>query len=379
MILILSFLTIFYIFCIFALFRGLMRLKSGNSNQQPTVSIVVAARNESANIIQCLDSLENQDYPAEKLEIIVVDDRSEDDTAAFAKNRAKYNPRLKLIQINELKPDFSPKKWALTQGIQAATGEIILTTDADCRPQPTWISTMVRYFEPEIGLVAGFSPLENLETPQGIGKKLFALDSLSLACVAAGGIGLGVSLTCSGRNLAYRRQVWEEVGGFSKIKKLVSGDDDLLLHLVMLETNWKTNYALNPKTLVYSNPPPTFHAFAMQRIRHASKGKHYTVKHKLILILVYLYNIALFLGGISFLFISMKLWLFWLLSFVIKSLTEFYFLFKGASNFQKKYYMKIFPLAAILHIPYVVIFGLFGTFKNFKWKGQVFQAKTVPN
>jgi len=75
----------------------------------------------------------------------------------------------------------------------------------------------------------------------------------------------------------------------------------------------------------------------------------------------------------------MKLWLFWLLSFVIKSLTEFHLLLKGACKFQKKYYMKIFLLAAIFHIPYVVIFGLLGAFKNFKWKGQVFQAKTAPN
>ncbi|MBN2092884.1 glycosyltransferase [candidate division KSB1 bacterium] len=356
-----------------------MRLKSGNSNQQPTVSIVVAARNESANIIQCLDSLENQDYPAEKLEIIMVDDRSEDDTAALLKNRNKNNPRLKVIQIKELAPDFSPKKWALTQGIQAATGEIIFTTDADCRPVPTWISTMVRYFEPEIGLVAGFSPLENLETHQGIGKKLFALDSLSLACVAAGGIGLGVSLTCSGRNLAYRRQVWEEVGGFIKIKKLVSGDDDLLLHLVMQETNWKTNYALNPKTLVYSNPPQTFHAFAMQRIRHASKGKHYSAKHKFILVLVYFYNVCLLIGGSIFPFISVKLWLFGLLSLILKSLMEFRLLWEGANKFQKNFYLRLFPLAVFFHIPYIVIFGLLGTFKNFRWKGQAFRAKTSPS
>jgi hypothetical protein len=79
------------------------------------------------------------------------------------------------------------------------------------------------------------------------------------------------------------------------------------------------------------------------------------------------------------LFISIKLWSFWLLSFAIKSLTEFLLLFKGASKFQKKYYLKIFPLAAFYHIPYVVIFGLLGTFKNFKWKGQAFQATTSPN
>jgi cellulose synthase/poly-beta-1,6-N-acetylglucosamine synthase-like glycosyltransferase len=237
---------------------------------------------------------------------------------------------------------------------------------------------MVRYFEPEIGLVAGFSPLERLENRRGAGEMLFALDSLSLACVAAGGIGLGLSLTCSGRSLAYRRTVWDAVGGFNQIKSLVSGDDDLFLHLVMQKTNWKTVYALHPDALVYSNPPLNFKAFAMQRTRHASKGKHYALKLKSILILVYLYNLYLFIGGLSLPFLPFIIQGVLILSFLLKSLIEFRLLFNGAKKFQKEYYLKFFPLAIFLHIPYVVIFGFLGTFKNFQWKGQKFQAKTSP-
>lgn len=376
MILTLSILTIFYFFCIQALLHGLRNLKAGHSDLQPLVSVVIAARNEESNILNCLEALENQDYPAEKLEIIVVDDRSEDNTYTLLKKRETSNSRLKTIRISKLECDFAPKKWALTQGILAAKGEIICTTDADCCPVPTWISTMVCYFEPEIGLVAGFSPLEGFKNHCEIRKRFFSLDSLSLACVAAGGMGLGVSLTCSGRNLAYRRKVWQEVDGFNRIKRLVSGDDDLFLHLIMRETKWKTNYALNPNALVYSNPPQTLRAFAMQRIRHASKGKHYSIKLKLLLIMTYLYNVCLLIGGLALPFISASFWLFWLLSFVIKSLAEFRLLFVGASKFQKKYYLRFFPLAALFHIPYVVIFGLLGTFKNFQWKGQVFKATT---
>jgi len=377
---ILILLTLFYLGCLRSLLRGLKRLSLQTSDKLPTVSVVIAARNEARNINRCINALEAQDYPHKKTEIIIVDDRSEDATADIIRSRITKNSHLKLIQIKKRQPGLAPKKLALATGIGTATGEIIFTTDADCRPVPTWISTIMKSFTPKVGLVAGFSPLESESDIKSLPQKLVTLDSLSLACVAAGGIGLGRAATCSGRNLAYRKLVYEQVNGFSKISKHISGDDDLFLHLVSQETDWKIHYVLQPNALVYSDPAPDFATFFNQRTRHASKGKHYHFWLTSILILVYLFNLMLLIGGLSCLLggilpIFIKVMAIIVISFALKAASEYCLLVKGARLVHKQYLLKVFPIAALLHIPYVVIFGLLGTFKTFSWKGEQFQAE----
>ena len=367
-------LTILYSGCILSLIYGLYQLRPGKNQMIPPVSVVIAARNEAANIEDCLSALEHQTYPAEKFEIIVVDDRSTDATAAIVHQQATTHNNLTLVPVTECPAGIAPKKNALSRGIQQATGEIILTTDADCRPVPTWIHSMVRYFESDVGLVAGFSPLEKQSGKKRLKDRLYALESLSLASVAAGGIGLGRPLTCSGRNLAYRKPVFEQVGGFGKFARLISGDDDLLLHQVAHNTQWKIVYAIDADALVYSRPAANLTAFIHQRTRHASKGKHYQAILIVILSAVYLYNLLL-LGGLFYLpFVSVNGLILLGGSLLMKSLLEFWLVMKTARFFNKMYLLKIFPLAELLHLFYVVIFGLLGTFKTFSWKGQKFEA-----
>jgi len=340
-------LTILYSGCILSLIYGLYQLRPGKNQMIPPVSVVIAARNEAANIEDCLSALEHQTYPAEKFEIIVVDDRSTDATAAIVHQQATTHNNLTLVPVTECPAGIAPKKNALSRGIQQATGEIILTTDADCRPVPTWIHSMVRYFESDVGLVAGFSPLEKQSGKKRLKDRLYALESLSLASVAAGGIGLGRPLTCSGRNLAYRKPVFEQVGGFGKFAA---------------------------DALVYSRPAANLTAFIHQRTRHASKGKHYQAILIVILSAVYLYNLLL-LGGLFYLpFVSVNGLILLGGSLLMKSLLEFWLVMKTARFFNKMYLLKIFPLAELLHLFYVVIFGLLGTFKTFSWKGQKFEA-----
>lgn len=367
-------LTCGYLLAILLLIIGILRIKPGNSDRRPSVSIVIAARNEADNIENCLKSLVLQTYPAGKLEFFIVDDRSTDATAQIVADYLPHVPNLHLVRISQIPDQMAPKKYALSRGIAASQGELIFTTDADCQPVPTWVETLVRSFSPETGLVAGYSPLEIPGTHSRRMHRMFALESLSLACVAAGGIGLGQPLTCSGRNLAYRRQVFDAVGGFSKIAQYISGDDDLFLQQVSRETHWKIGYALDARALVYSAPPKNFKAFFQQRTRHASKGKFYRPQTVAGLVAVYLFNL-LTLAGILFGW-ALPTW-FWLSlgGFAAKSLFELALLFIGAHFFQKNYLLRIFPLVAVLHLPYVVIFGALGTFKQFQWKDQHFTAR----
>ena len=360
---------------VLALRWGLRRLPRQTNPEQPNVSIVVAARNESAVLDDCLHALVAQDYPSERLEIIIVDDRSTDDTAEIIRKWQERDSRIKLLQVTQRHHGIAPKKYALTLGIKAAAGEIILTTDADCCPVKTWVSAVVRHFLPETGLVAGFSPLERSEESWFLPRKLYALETLSLAAVSAGGIGLGKGLTCSGRNLAYRKQVFEETGGFSQIAHLISGDDDLFLQLVAKSNRWQLNYAATPDALVYSAPPARLRDFYHQRTRHASKSRHYHWKLILGLVAVYVFNLFILLTPAW----GLLGWHTWfrlgVFAFVLKTGVEFFLLNALARRVNKNKLMRWFPIAPFLHIPYVVIFGLLGVFKKFEWKGETFRAR----
>ena len=266
---------------------------------------------------------------------------------------------------------MAPKKWALHRGIEQARGEVILTTDADCGVRPGWISSMIRYFTDDVGLVAGFSPLDRIEAPS-IFHRLIGLDGLALAGVAAGSFGAGIPLTCNGRNLAYRKSVYEEVGGFSTIGSFISGDDDLFMHLVRENTCWDMRYNIDPESIVSSQPPIGFKEFVHQRLRHASKTRHYPIGLTVGLIPVYLFNLFL----LTAVFV-LKMWPVLIVIFGMKSILEFFLLLRMVRIFRLQGWLRYFPLAALLHVPYVVVFGLWGLLGRFKWKGEALRAKKI--
>lgn len=376
LIIILAVLTLFYIGILLKLNQGLSRLQQGQSHITPAVTILVAARNEEKNIADCLQALVNQDYPADKSEIIIIDDRSTDGTAAIVEKFSERHKNVKMIRIKKTAPGIAPKKNALQQGIHNAQNEILLFTDADCIPNHGWIRSIVSYFEKDVGLVAGFSPLDRFKN-HSLFEKLVCLDSLSLAAVAAGSFGAGFPLTCNARNLAYRKSVYKQVDGFNQIAHLISGDDDLFLNKVRDETNWRIRYAIGKNSIVSSNVPETFRQFMNQRIRHASKGKHYSIRMIIGLAAVYLFNLLLFLVPILSLWAAHFLYVF-AGAFILKSLAEFMLLLKTAKLFSFQDYLKYFPVAAIFHIPYIIIFGLWGQLGKFQWKGTDYHATINP-
>ena len=362
-------LACYYTIILSGLIWGIFQLNPGQNQSKPLVSVVIAARNEEDNIGKCLEALIRQDYPRDKYEIVAVNDRSEDGTAAVIDGFIQTDSRIQQMQITEVVPEMTPKKWALHTGIQNAKGEIILTTDADCQPGPSWISSIVAHFDDRVGLVAGYSPLNRIPSPS-IFHRLIQLDGLALAGVAAGSFGMRIPLTCNGRNLAYRKSVYEEAGGFHSIGQFVSGDDDLLLHQIRSKTVWEMRYAVNKASMVPSRPPMSIRDFFHQRIRHASKGRHYPFPLTLSLIAVYLFNLML-LAALFF----VTLWPLPIILWGLKSMLEFVLILCMGTRVSQTRVLIYFPLAMLLHIPYVVIFGLLGQIGRFKWKDDSFRTK----
>lgn len=244
------------------------------------VSVIVCARNESANLRRFLPVLLDQDHP--DYELIVVNDCSWDDTADVLKEFAPHHPRLKIVTIQEQERYSHGKKFALTLGIKAAKNEHLLFTDADCWPESRqWISSMTGCFRNDIEIVLGYG---GYQKSKGFLNKLIRFDTANVAMnyfsfAAAKNAYMGV-----GRNLAYKKTLFFRNKGFAKHNYLASGDDDLLVN----ETATASNVAINPfpEAFTRSLPKTTFSDWFRQKRRHLTTSGHYKTGHKFHLALI---------------------------------------------------------------------------------------------
>lgn len=370
-------LTALYMTALLFILQGFRRLKPPSASMgRPFISVLIAARNEAAHITPLLEALDRQDYPRDRHEILIIDDDSSDTTVKEIDRWQRAHPGspLRLIHSQGRDQVISPKKHALAQGIAAARGEILLFTDADCLPLSTWISALQGFFTPEVGMVIGYSPYE-IPPPRSLLERFLALESLSLAALAAATSGWKRPATCTGRNLAYRKTVWKEVDGFTAIAGFISGDDDLFLKQVLERTRWQVTYALTPEAIVPTRLLTNSRAFFRQRLRHASKGFHYGPKMTTLLALAWLYNLLLVAGTIQSLCQSPmdpRPWMAW----AGKSMAELLLLIRFAQPMRRLQFLGIFPLAELLHVGYVVLFGALGPLSRIHWKENA--ASTAP-
>ncbi|MBN1406939.1 MAG: glycosyltransferase [Calditrichaceae bacterium] len=339
--------------------------KAGQRTHNPFVSVIVCAHNEQKNLPDCIDLLYAQSYDRQKLEFIIVNDRSTDKTGEIIDTICQKDDRFIQIKITDRIPEFAPKKRAIDTAVKKAKGEIILLTDADGRPGPNWVKTMISYYRPDMDMVIGYAPYK-VKPANHLSKQALSLEYLSIAAVAAASTGIGYPLTCVGTNMSYRKKVYQEIGGFGEFSAHISGDDDLFLTRVREHKKYKIHYATDAETHVYNNPPQLWRKFLHQRMRYASKGFDYPKKVTIGLVFYFLMNLLLFIGLISFPF-SLKLFFTGVGLFVLKAVFEFIFMYKAAKTLKDTRYLKLFPLAALLHIPYVIIFGILGQFKHFQW------------
>ena len=360
--------ALFYCGTLLALMRGLWRVRqSASDSEQPLVSVVIAARNEEHNIARLLDALENQSYP--RYEILVVNDGSSDRTSEIAHSYVDRVRSLRIIDIGSAGTNVvSRKKNALKTGIEASGGDILLFTDADCQPGHRWVEGMITEFSHDTGIVVGFSPYAlSMNASRGFPARLLRAfiryEEIKGALWAAGAIGLKMPWLCTGRNLGYRRRVWNEVGGFRRIQHSISGDDDLFLQLVARETQWGVRYCLNPETFV----PQSFPDFVNQRKRHFSAGKYFTLPMKAFFFCFHLSNLmlvaALFLGLLWPYVLSGVLWF-----FLAKVAFDLIFALHGSRLFGAQHTTLTFLFFEFLYVGYTTLIGPLGFVTSFRWK-----------
>jgi cellulose synthase/poly-beta-1,6-N-acetylglucosamine synthase-like glycosyltransferase len=359
------FFLLFYCAALLILLKGLKSFVNVSYPNRFTVSIIVCLHNEEANVPGLLESLFKQEYPQQLLEFIFIDDRSEDHTRMLLEKASLIKDHVKIISISDLQKNFAPKKRAIDTGIQNAKGDIILLTDADGRPGPQWVKSVVENFDNKTGMVIGYAPYYS----SGLITQLLSLEYFSHAVVAAASTGLGFPLTCVGTNLAYRKQVYRELEGFGRYRYYHSGDDDLFMQRIRDESTWHIRYVLDPRSQVWNEPPGSLWQFFNQRLRYASKGFYYPWKISFLLILTFLLNIQfviLVIMGIFSFYIALLV----LGGIVIKIVCEYMVMYRAKKVFAEKRNVKLIPLLSLLHIPYVVFFALFAQIVKYQWAGK---------
>lgn len=277
------------------MFAGLRRYrwKHDDSDQKalPAVSIIVAAHNEAAHLAELIPCLTDICYPKDLLQIIVVDDRSSDDTAIVL-NELRRQHTFEHLRIENVSPRYSPKKFALAAGIQAAHHELILVTDADCRPGSKWVRQIVSSFHSDCVAVIGFSPVISRREHL---SNILSIDSLAVAALSLAGAGWRKPFLTTGRNFAYRKSAFENAGGFTGFENEISGDDDLLLQRIA--PLGKVEFALNASAHVVSlGGPESIRAWLRQKRRHISASRKYATGVQLRYLIFHLSNAVIWLA-----------------------------------------------------------------------------------
>ncbi|MCS6832449.1 MAG: glycosyltransferase [Flammeovirgaceae bacterium] len=231
----------------------------------PRVSVLVAARNEENNIAACLRSLLLQDYPAHLLEIIVGNDASEDNTAGivedFIRRLPQGSPTYRLIHVTQRIGHCKGKANVLAHLAKVAEGEVFLFTDADVEVPPSWVSTMIEHWNPEIGIMTGFTIPEGRD----LFSRLQALDWTSGLTAICKATEWGIPLTALGNNMLVSRAAYESIGGYEGIA--FSLTEDHAIFKAITDKGWKFHHLMCPEITAKTLPMKTLKEYIHQRKR----------------------------------------------------------------------------------------------------------------
>ena len=332
--------------------------------KQPGVSVIVAAWNELSNLQELIPLLDTQQYP--NFEIIVVDDRSVDGTYDFLLMEGKQFEHVRFIRVDKTPQHISAKKYALTLAMKSAQKEVILLTDADCRPASNeWITLMVSHLTADKNIVLGFSPYYHFPgfLNAFIRFETFytAVQYVSLALVGAPYMGVG-------RNLMYRKRLFFENKGFFNHKEIIGGDDDLFINEVANSTN--TAVCLDPAAYTHSMPKTTRREWYAQKRRHLQVGKRYRLRNKLLLGLLSVSHILTWILGGTVVALAPELIVWTASAFGLRLLLVWLMLGLANRNLGHTLHWLVMPFFDFVYFVYYLIMGIITLFskRTIKWR-----------
>ena len=351
-----------YLFFIIFIVTGLFKhsvLPIQSSIKLPMVSIIIAARNEEALLPNLIQDLIKQEYPLDKLEVMIINDRSTDSTKEILAKAEEDYALIKTITVRQASTYMTPKKHALTLGIESAQGNIIVLTDADCRVGKLWASSMAYSVMHKDCICIGYSEIGVYNN--SLFEQYQHIDFLSIISANTGAAGWDYFWSGTGQNLAFYKDDFISINGFEPVKDKISGDD---MYLVQAISKLKKGYVnIDPNSFVETSSMPNTKEFINQRVRWSSNSKSNANRNPLFfyfLLTMFMFNIIT-IG--SFVFSGP-----WILLLCIKFCLEGIVIFLGGRLFDRKIEFLPYCLWSIMQPVYIPLVGILGLRGKFIWK-----------
>jgi len=242
-------------------------------SDQP-VSVIVCARDEYYSLQENLPLLLSQDYST--YEVVVVNHGSEDETNYLLRDLADIHKNLKIVNVSQDLNFFTGKKFPLSIGIKSASYDVLLFTDADCKPSSNqWIRRMAANFTEETEIVLGYGAYNKSGSLINL---LIRFDTTRIAMNYLGFARAGMPYMGVGRNMAYRKSLFYKQNGFISHYRIQSGDDDLFINKAATATN--TRIEIQEEAHTISAPKSSLDQWLRQKRRHLMTGGYYKPSHK---------------------------------------------------------------------------------------------------
>jgi poly-beta-1,6-N-acetyl-D-glucosamine synthase len=355
-----------YVVVVFGLITGwikAMGVTGPGVAKEKFISVIIAFRNEEASIGQLINDLQQQDYPHDKFEIILVNDYSDDNSIGIITDSLRGPISSKLI--NNASPG---KKSALTEGIRHAVGEIVVTTDADCRMGKEWLRSInASFYEGNIQMT--FGPVR-FYTDESFFSSIQAIEFSSLIGTGAATAAFGFPTLCNGANLAFAKDAFTETGGYAGNDHIASGDDEFLMRKIEAKYPGGIRFNNNPKSLVTTTPQKSLSDFFNQRLRWAGKWRHHDgTNSKLLAMYVFLFQVSVMVLPFFVLMGDISVYVMLGLLFA-KASVEFFFLRPVCAWLNIPWRWLSFGILQLVYPVYAVGVALAALFKIPSWKGR---------
>jgi cellulose synthase/poly-beta-1,6-N-acetylglucosamine synthase-like glycosyltransferase len=356
------------------LIRGWSGLQVSVKNGEDDLffSIIIPVRNEVKYISELMYCLENQTYPFRNFEVIVIDDSSDDGTYEELhkiSRRSDLNIKVLHLPVSD-NSHFSHKKAAITLGIEKSAGEIILMTDGDVQMGKYWIQIYADFFSGSGSkMISG--PV--MMTSSTFLEEMQSIEFASLIGTGAAMLFFNKPTMCNGANLAFRKDVFNEVNGYEDNKNIASGDDEFLMYKINKRYPLEVTFLKSVHSTVWIKPASSFKDFYNQRRRWSGKWREHANSHsKILAIYIFIVHFSLLILVVSGLLklIPVHTVIFiWIIKFIIE-----YVFFNHIYHFFARP-LKIFPfvISSLLYSIYAVTFGILSNFGGFEWKGRQYK------
>jgi cellulose synthase/poly-beta-1,6-N-acetylglucosamine synthase-like glycosyltransferase len=312
----------------------------------PFVSILIAARNEEATILDCLRAIHALNYPPNRLEILVGDDASTDRTATLIRSFIQDKPAYELVSISPKYPQLNGKANVLAQLAHLAQGSFLFTTDADARVSPDWVRAMLRQFDSRpdervIGVVNGVSTIRG----RSVWAQVQAVECLLVFRAMSLAADWQIPITGVGNNMAFRREAYDAVGGFEN--QPFSVVEDYTIFQAIVGKGYGFGQAFNRETLVEMLPVPNVEAYLQQRKRWMQGVFDLPIRFRLAPLLQYLLGPLLLILAIWFPGLALPL-------YAAKVLGQTLLLGNALIQLRQTHLW----VSALIYEPYQLLFGL---------------------